>query len=304
MNIGELDLNVLIVFHAMLEHQNVTRAGQEIGLSQPAMSAAVAKLRAQLGDPLFVRTGHGMRPTPRALQLAEPVRRILETVRSDILQRPAFDAATARQTFTIITPDIGEMVFIPKILAHVQAHAPGVAIRSVAISSPGAEEALESGYADLAIGYFPDLAKPGYFQQRLFRNSFVCIVRSGHPRIRRTLTMKDFISEGHALVRPAGRVHLFERFVEKQNIKREVRVELAHFASLLTVIAGSDLIATVPRDIAHVFAGLADMQIMECPLQPPTFHLQQHWHARMHADAGNIWLRRMVKGLLHDYQVQ
>lgn len=300
MNIADVDLNVLVVLNAMLEHQSVTRAGQALGLSQPAMSAAVAKLREQLGDPLFVRTGHGMRPTPRALQLAEPVRRILDTVRSDILQRPAFDPATAQRAFTIITPDIGEMVFIPKILAYARQHAPGIAIRSVAISSPGAGEALETGAADLAIGYFPDLAKPGFYQQRLFRNSFVCIVRADHPRVRDTLDMQGFLDESHAVVRPAGRTHLFERFLTSQQITRQVSVELAHFASLLTVITTSDLLATVPHDIAQVFRQLASIRVIEPPLAAPTFHLKQHWHGRMHADAANIWLRKMVRDLLHD----
>jgi DNA-binding transcriptional LysR family regulator len=300
LNIADLDLNVLVVLNAMLEHQSVTRAGQALGLSQPAMSAALAKLREQLGDPLFVRTGHGMRPTPRALQLAEPVKRILDTVRSDILQRPAFDPATEQRAFTIITPDIGEMVFIPKILAYAQQHAPAIAIRSVAISSPGAGEALETGAADLAIGYFPDLAKPGFYQQRLFRNSFVCIVRADHPRIRDTLGMQEFLNESHAVVRPSGRTHLFERFLESQQITREVSVELAHFASLLTVITTSDLLATVPRDIARVFGQLANIRVIEPPLAAPAFHLKQHWHSRMHADAANNWLRKMVRDLLHD----
>jgi DNA-binding transcriptional LysR family regulator len=300
LNIGDLDLNVLVVFDAMYQHLSVTRAGEALGLSQPAMSAALAKLRLQLGDPLFVRTGHGMKPTPRALQLVEPVRRILETVRSDILLQPAFDPATAQRVFTLVTPDIGELVFVPKILAYTQRHAPGIAIRSVAISSPGAGEALEAGTADLAIGYFPDLAKPGFYQQRLFRNSFICVVRKDHPRIRASLTLDEFLAEAHAMVRPAGRTHIFEQFLEKQNIKRNVRAELAHFASLLTVITTSDLVATVPLDIAKVFEGLADIRLVESPVQPPAFHLKQHWHNRVHTDAPSIWLRKMVRDLFHD----
>jgi DNA-binding transcriptional LysR family regulator len=300
LNIADLDLNVLVVFDAMLQHQSVTRAGQALDLSQPAMSAALAKMRAQLGDPLFVRTGHGMRPTPRALQLAEPVKKILEMVRLDVLQQPAFDPATARRLFTIITPDIGETVFIPKILAYTHDHAPHVAIRSLAISSEGAGEALELGLADLAIGYFPDLAKPGFYQQRLFKNTFVCMVRADHPRIQDSLTTADFLRESHALVRPAGRTHLFEQFLNLKNIKLDVRAELSHFASLLTIIPSSNLIATVPRDIGHVFATLAKVRLLEPPLQPPSFHLMQHWHTVVHADSANIWLRQMVKSLFED----
>jgi len=288
------------VFDAMLQYQSVTRAGHALDLSQPAMSAALAKMRAQLGDPLFVRTGHGMRPTPRALQLAEPVKRILEMVRLDVLQQPAFDPATARRTFTVITPDIGETVFVPKILAYAQTHAPRIAIRSMAISSEGAGEALELGLADLAIGYFPDLAKPGFYQQRLFKNSFVCMVRADHPRIRGSLTTDEFLRESHALVRPAGRTHLFEQFLHSKNIKLDVRAELSHFASLLTIISSSDLIATVPRDIGHVFATLAKVQLLDLPLQPPSFHLMQHWHTVAHTDSANIWFRQMVKTLFED----
>lgn len=300
MNIADLDLNVLVVFDAMLEHQSVTRAGQALNLSQPAMSAALAKMRLQLGDPLFVRTGHGMRPTPRALQLSEPVKKILEMVRLDVLQQPAFDPASAQRVFTIITPDIGETVFMPKILSHMAVHAPRIAIRSVAMSSEGAGEALELGRADLAIGYFPDLAKPGFYQQRLFKNTFVCMVRADHPRIHDSLTMADFMAESHALVRPAGRTHLFERFLEAKNIKLDIRVELSQFASLLTIISSTDLIATVPRDIGHVFASLARVRLLDPPLKPPSFHLMQHWHTVVNTDSSNIWLRQMIKSLFHD----
>jgi DNA-binding transcriptional LysR family regulator len=300
LNIADLDLNVLVVFDAMLEHQSVTRAGQALNLSQPAMSAALAKMRVQLGDPLFVRTGHGMRPTPRALQLSEPVKKILEMVRLEVLQQPAFDPAMAQRVFTIITPDIGETVFMPRILSHMAAHAPRIAIRSVAMSSEGAAEALELGRADLAIGYFPDLAKPGFYQQRLFKNTFVCMVRADHPRVHDSLTMADFMAESHALVRPAGRTHLFERFLEAKNIKLDIRVELSQFASLLTIIPSSDLVATVPRDIGHVFASLARVRLVDPPMKPPSFHLMQHWHTVVNNDSANIWLRQMIKSLFHD----
>lgn len=296
----DLDLNLLRVFEAMLQYGSVTRAGHALDLSQPAMSAALAKMRSQLGDPLFVRTGHGMRPTPRALELAGPTRKILEMVRADVLQQPAFDPLVARRVFTIITPDIGETVFMPKILAYIESNAPGIVIRSVAISSEGTGEALELGRADLAIGYFPDLARPGFYQQRLFRNSFVCIVRADHPRIRGNPTLAQFLAESHAVVRPAGRTHLFERFLEEKSIKLDVRAELSHFASLLTIIAGSDLVATVPRDIGHVFASLAGVRVVDPPLQPAAFHLMQHWHTVVHADSANTWLRQMVRNLFHD----
>ena len=300
MDITEIDLNVLRVFDALVQHQNVTRAGVALGLSQPAMSAALAKLRTHLGDPLFVRTGHGMRPTPHALQLVEPVRRVLETVRTEILQKPVFDATSARTLFTIITPDIGEVVFLPKLLAHAARHAPHVGFRTVTIPSPGASEALESGAADLAIGYFPDLAKPGFFQQRLFRNSFVCIVRAARPRTAERFSLPEFLAAPHALVRPAGRTHLFEQFLNERGVRLDVRVHLSHFSSLLTIIGTSDLVGTVPLDIGHVFATLADVRLVDPPIQPKPFNVKQHWHGRAHADPANAWLRKTVRDLFQD----
>lgn len=298
--IPDIDLNVLRVFDALMRHGSVTRAGRALGLSQPAMSAALAKLRTALGDPLFVRTGRGMQPTPHAVDLAEPIRRVLDTVQAEVLHKRTFEAATTRRVFTIVTPDIGEVVFVPRILAHAERHAPGIGLRTVAIPSPAAGEALASGEADLAIGYFPDLARPGFRQQRLFRNSFVCIVRADHPDIGGRLTMPQFLAAAHAFVRPAGRVHLFERFLEERGIKVSVRVQLAHFSSLLTVVGQSDLVATVPRDIGHVFATLAPVRLLEPPLQPKPFDVRQHWHERVHADPAHRWLRATVRELFHD----
>lgn len=296
----KVDLNLLVVFAALIERKSVTRAGVDLGLSQPAMSAALAKLRAQFADPLFVRTGHGMKPTPRALELADPVARVLRAVALELLQRPVFEPATTQRTFTIITPDIGEIVFLPKMLAHAERHAPHISFRSITAPSPGASEALEEGVADLAVGYFPDLVRPGFYQQRLFRNSFVCILRMDHPRIGARLTREQFLREAHAIVRPAGRTHIFERFMEKRRITRHVRADLAHFASLLTVIATSDLIATVPLDIGNVFSRLANIRTLAPPFQPPSFDVKQHWHRRVHGDAANIWLRETVRELFHD----
>jgi len=300
MDIGDLDLNGLRVFDALMQQGSVTRAGHALGLSQPAMSAALAKLRAQIGDALFVRTGRGVRPTPRALELAGPVRRVLDVVRDEIVRTRPFDAAKSRREFTIITPDIGEVVFIPALMKHAEQHAPGVAFRAVAIPFPAAGEALESGDADLAIGYFPDLVKPGFFQQRLFRNTFVCMVRAGHPHTGERFSPAQFQAAVHIIVRPAGRIHLFEQFLRERGMKIDVRLHLSHFTSLPTVIGRSNLVATVPRDIGHVFAGLARVRLIDPPVQPKPFDVKQHWHGRVSADAGHRWLRDVVRQLFQD----
>lgn len=295
MDIKNVDLNLLRVFDAMVEHQSVTRSAEAIGLSQPATSAAVARLRGLFDDALFVKKGAQMLPTPRAMALAPAVRRVMDTIRTEILQAHTFDPSTSERTFTILTPDIGEINFLPKLLNRFMAQAPGVNLKTLAMPRHAAAEALESGEAELAIGYFPDLQKAGFFQQRLFRNTFVCIVRKDHPTIRDTMTLKRYLDAPHAAVRP-GREHLFEEFLQERGLKRRVLLETSHFTSLLPIIESSDLIATVPRDMADMCVSHAAIRIVDVPLKAPTIEVHQFWPRRSHKDAGNMWLR----GLVHE----
>ena len=301
MDIARADLNLLTVFAALHEHQSVTRAGQALGLSQPAMSAALAKARVLFADPLFVRGGGGMRPTARAQELIGPVRRVLGAIRSDILDPAPFDPAIATRSFTIITPDIGEIAFLPRLLARLATAAPGVDLRTLAMPPAAMERALESGAADLAPGLFPDLTKAGFYQQRLFRNSFLCIVRPGHPLAREgAMTLKGFLSASHAVIRPEGRSHdFFERELQKRGHRRRVRLEIPHFLSLPVIIAESDLVATVPRDIALSFARRSRLRVVEPPVNV-SFDVKHYWHGRARHDPASSWLRRQVWELFHD----
>jgi len=299
-DITSLDLNGLRILDALLQHGSVTRAGQALGMSQPAVSAALARLRRELGDPLFARTGRGVRPTPRALELAVPVSRVLDVVRDEIVRTRPFDASRSRRVFTIITPDIGEVVFLPPLLRHADQQAPEVAFRAVSIPFPAAGEALESGEADLAIGYFPDLAKAGFYQQRLFRNSFACMVRARHPHATDRFSSAQFQAAQHVVVRPGGRVHLFEQFLRERGTTIDVRLHVSHFSSVPTVLERSNLVATVPRDIAQVFARDGRLRLVDPPAQPRPFDVKQHWHGRVAADAAHLWLRESVRALFHD----
>lgn len=297
MDLRAIDLNLLVVLDALAEQRSVTRAADALGLSQPATSAALARLRKLFDDPLFVKSGPEMRPTPRAAQLVAPVRQVLATVRGEILQARAFDPSTAERRFTVVTPDIGEVNFLPRLLAHFERAAPGCDLRALSMPRLAAAEALESGRAELAVGYFPDLHKAGFFQQRLFRNQHVCIVRRGHPAIGATMTLRQFLAAGHAVVRPDGREHVFEQFLQAKGLQRRVRLEVAHFMSLLPIVAGSDLVATVPRDLAEVCARHADIRLVDTPMKSPVIEVHQSWHRRYHKDAAVEWLRGVVAGL-------
>lgn len=295
MDLKSIDLNLLVAFDAMVEHRSVTLAGEAIGLSQPAMSAALNRLRAGFGDPLFVRSGHQMKPTPRASELAAPIRLVMQTVNDEILQRSAFEPARTERAFTLIMPDIGEVYFIPRLLGRFAAEAPGAKLRAITRPPQAAAEALEAGAADLAVGYFPDLHRTGFVQQKLFDNTHVCIVREDHPAASgRRLSMRDYLAATHAMVRPDGREHVFEQFMRQRGLRLKVLVELSHFMSLLPVIENSDLIATVPIHLAHVCQRYARVRIVEAPIKSPVIAVHQFWHRRVNQDPANMWLRKLL----------
>jgi len=297
MDIRAVDLNLLVVFDAMVEHRSVTRAAEALNLSQPAMSAAVARLRILFDDPLFVRAGAEMRPTPRAMELSSPVRQVVRTIQAEILQRQAFDPAVSPRTFTLLTPDIAEVNFLPRILACLAREAPHVNIRTLAMPRHAAAESLESGAAELALGYFPDLQKAGFFQQRLIRNSHVCLVRKNHPTIGARLTLPQFLAASHAVVKPDGREHVFEQFLQKKGIQRRVLVELSHFMSLLPIVESSDVIATVPRDLAEFCAKHGAVRHVATPMKSPVIDVHLFWHRRFQKDPAHAWLRDAIHKL-------
>jgi DNA-binding transcriptional LysR family regulator len=298
MDMAEVDLNLLVVFDALVQHRSVTRAAEALGLSQPATSAALARLRRLFNDPLFVKTGTEMRPTPRAAELATPVRRVIGVVKEEILQSAAFDPATSEQSFQLIAPDIAEVILLPRLLAHLRVQAPGVRIRTVSMPRHAAAEALASGAADVALGYFPDLQKTGFYQQRLFRHRYVCVVRRDHPTIGERMTQRQYLDAPHAVVWPEGREHLFESFMQTRQLKRRVVLELSHFMSLLTIVATSDVIATVPSDLAEFFEAHGNIRAVESPVKAPEVEVHQFWHQRLHKDAANAWLRSAIREAL------
>jgi DNA-binding transcriptional LysR family regulator len=297
MTSNPLDLNLLFVFEALAEHKSVTRAAEHLGLTQSSTSAALKRLRVALGDPLFVKAGAEMRPTPRATELVGSVRMVLETIKGDILQTHAFDPARTTRTFTILTPDIGEINLIPRLLAHTEAASPASSITTLSMPRHAAAQALESGAVDLAVGYYPDLQKSGLFQQRLFQNALACIVRRDHPSIGTKMTMKQFMNAHHAVVQPEGREHVFEQFLNAKGVQRAVRLRVSHFMSLLPIISTSNLVATVPEDIAIVCAQYGNIRMVNTPMKSPVIEIYQYWHRRNHNDAAHSWLRTVVSGL-------
>ena len=296
------DLNLLPVLIKIYEHGSVSAAAAQLGMSQSAISGALAKLRQHYNDPLFHRVGHGMRPTTRMLALIDPLRESLQRVEDTLNTEQEFIPATTATTFTFAMSDLGEMVFMPKILSHIRSLAPGASLRSVAASAAHIERGLETGEIDLAVGYFPDLRDKAFMEQHLFFHQFACLLRANHPITATTLSMAQFLSVEHAVVSGAGRTYeIFERYLRSKKVQRRVALETPHFMSIPFVISQSDLIVTVPHAVG-IFVKRVHMniRIAQPPMRTPRIDLKMHWHRNFQRDPKNRWLREIVASLFTD----
>jgi DNA-binding transcriptional LysR family regulator len=291
MDLARFDLNLLRVFEALHVHRNASLAAEALGVTQPAVSNALRRLRSETGDELFTRTPQGMAPTPRAERLAGSVAQAMAVLREGLAPQADFDAAMARRKFTVLMSDIGEIVFLPALLRFLETAAPGVTLEAVALPARGARLAMESGAVDLAVGFLPDL-KTGFYQQRIFTQTYLCMVRAAHPHIGSTISLKVFREARHAVVAAQGTGHgIVEAVFERAGIEPDVRVRLPHFLSVPMVIAETDLVVTVPQRLGEAFAKILPVRLLPHPLKIPPFQVNQYWYRRFHQDPANQWLR-------------
>jgi DNA-binding transcriptional LysR family regulator len=300
--LDRLDLNLLYVLVALADHRSVSSAAAKLGKSQPGVSSALAKLRTFFADPLFVRAGNSMQPTPRAVELIKAARDVLDRVGAGIVSAPAFDPKTSSRTVTLALSDVGEVVFLPAILKELREKLPHALVRSVSLPAADVPGHLESGDIDLAIGYFPDLERTNFFQQALFADTFASLIRIDHPVTARKLSIKQFLQLEHAVVRAESRTEeVIERFLARKRLRRRVVLETPHFASAPIIVAQSDLIVTIPEPLARYFCSVsAALRVVELPFTPPRIQLKQFWHRKFHHDARSRWLRALIYGLFQE----
>lgn len=301
MELSRLDLNLLLVFHQLLRLQRVSAVAQALGMSQPAVSSALGRLRQALGDELFLRTPRGMAPTPYALQLAEPVALALDGLQQALNVRASFDPATSTRSFTLAMTDVGEMYFLPVLVDALGREAPGVTVQVVGVTQAHLKDDMASGRIDLALGLLPQL-QAGFFQQALFRQPYVCLMRRGHPLASQTaLSLPALAGAEHVRVLAAGTGHgRVDAALEAQGLQRRFRLTVPHYVALGDVLGHSDLVATVPERFAQrVLApfGLT-MRPLLLPVEGSAIH--QFWHGRLHRDPGHQWLRALVVRLFAD----
>lgn len=291
------DLNLLSVVVALDEMRSVTRAAHRLGMSQPGLSTALKRLREHFGDPMFVRTTEGMRPTARGVTVAEEARAILQRLDAHVLQAPCFVPAETRTQWRFSMPDVGEICFLPSLLAALSTLAPHATLYTSSQEPARLEQAMESGQVDLALGYYPDLKSNRFFKQQLMVHGFSCMLRAGHPAAS-CMTQALYSELEHVVVEtPIRSQELADYFLERRKVFRRIRLRTPHFLTLPQLVAQSDLVATVPTALASLFARQGLVQLVEPPYALPRFPIQLHWHRRYDKDPRNQWLRAQVQHL-------
>lgn len=293
---GKLDLKLLEIFVAVYRMRSVTRAAAELRIAQPTVSIALAKLRARFVDNLFVRTSGGMEPTPRATELFGPISDSLASLGAALRPNGAFVPAEAERRFRLCVSDSSQILLLPRLLDRLKTAAPGISLEIIPVASD-THRLLESGEVDLALGYLPQL-EAGFYQQRLFDQRFMCMVRTKHPRIGSSLTRRQFLAESHVQIQQAGLGRLLEDAFAKAGLRLKIGLQLPTFLGVSYMVASTDLIVTVPELIARTVA-VPPLQVrtVKPPIPISPYTVRQHWHQRFQRDPPNIWLRQTIADL-------
>jgi DNA-binding transcriptional LysR family regulator len=295
-DIRSVNLNLLVAFDALVEERSVTRAARRVGVTQPALSASLAQLRNLFDDPLFRRASHGLEPTPRALELAAPVRQGLRLLGS-ALTPPAFDPKTAQKTFVIAASDYVEFVLLPPLLRRIAVDSPGVVLEIKPWGLHEVPALLARGEADLMIGFF-DEVPPRHVSEPLFEEEYVIIARRDHPKLGRRMTLARYLECGHVLVsQRSGSVGSVDRALSALGKSRQVAMRVSHFLMVPMLVARTDLVAALSRRVAEPFAKPLRLHTFAPPLALPKSRIGHVWHEQMDADPGHRWLRAQIESV-------
>jgi DNA-binding transcriptional LysR family regulator len=297
----DVSLGRLKVLSLLLEVGSLTHTAQILGMSQPSVSKALARLRAHFGDPLLVRVGSVMRPTPKALALTEPLRALLTA--SDALRASGrtFDPATSMREFACLVTDVGMVQFIPPLMRRLEQAGPGLSLRAVPLDSGAFEPRLEAGEADVAVGFFPEAAS-SIRRQKLYADGFLSVARKGHPRLDGLTTEAGFWAEGHVLMATPGAGRAANRRLEQILAARlkpsQVQVRVPNFLAGAFVASRTDVVATLPQRLAETLAADLGLHAFPPPFEAEPIQVEQFWHERLHQDEGHRWLRSTIFQML------
>lgn len=307
-NINTTDLNLLRVLDALLRERATTRAGARLGLSQPAVSAALGRLRATFGDELFFRRGQGLEPTDFALSLQEPLRAALDAIAALLAGPDAFDPADSKARFRLSGSDFFAEMLMPALADRLNREAPGVRVHLVDLVPDNYLDTLEQYDVDLAL--VPEAPMPAWMQSRpVMRAGFRVVARRGHPRLARaglragaTIPLDLFCDLGHVVFSPEGKpAAMGDAALARLGRQRRVVMTLPVFSGVYRAVAASDLVALLPTALARRVAPAAGLELFEAPMPVPPGRIVMVWHRRQAASPAHAWLRDLIAALLAPY---
>lgn len=304
MNIKDVDLNLLLILKELILEKNTVKVGQKMGLSQPAVSHSLKRLREMFNDPLMVRASKGLVPTRRALELEGPINNFLKTAQSLLSEAEQFDPLKSKITFRIATTDYMEQLILPSLLAIIEKEAPGcmVITRPTHGSLPKTE--LEEGAIDLAIAGFYGELPENFYKQNILVDDFVCVAKKNHELFKGQMTLKKYASAQHVLISMDGDMKSRAQVILKKNgLEQKFTAGVAGFTSTGWILTTTNLLLTCPRKLAVLFKRHLPVEIKELPFELEKISIIQVWHERHHHDEAHAWFRAAVKKVCSELKV-
>lgn len=288
------DLNLLPIFVALMAERSVTRAAERLGMTQPALSNALSRLRTTFQDQLFIRERYGIQPTPVAVELAPVIAEALARLDDAVLGQQEFDPATAERLLTVAPNGYVELVLVPAVVARLRVVAPGITLRLIPYNNDLAETGVVSSTTALVLGRVID-PPDSLVVQHLFDEGFACVVRVGHPEISSSITRDQFERLRHVNVVPPGRMRagLFQALA-RQKLKREVAISVTNFFAVAEMVAVTDYCATLPGLVCRRLAHDPRLKVLPPPVDLGTFPVEMAWHLRYRHDLAHRWLRSLI----------
>lgn len=298
MNISRQDLNLFIVFDVVYREENLTRAGEVLCISQPAVSNALARLRGLFNDPLFVRSGQKMLPTPMAKNIIGPVRKALHLLNEALQESEVFDPSVSERKYRVSMLDLAEALLLPDIFTALKSRSPGADLSSYRVERKEIAKELSSGRLDFAIDV-PLLSDPELNSHQIYVDEYVCMVRKGHPEVQGSLSLQQYMNLEHVHVssRRRGKGHV-DLALKKLGLQRRISLRSQHYLFVENIIKDSDLAISLPLGLANEY----DFQVLELPFNVPPVEFYIFWHKSSEHDPANRWLRQLIfDSLAHEY---